>query len=286
MTDPTLHITKSALIKILRDRAIMCPTALAEEIFLDSQPYALRDRFVAEVKGSLKAKKGKKAEGYAVAEEDVELFNKIITAYRKNLKHVFIPIRREDSSWKQLGEVASDAKQFSELHVFKELQSGYLAYITQGIDLMRGKYGLNKFKSYKDKISENFNLERTLREDTNPSGTETFTLAYINLMKEESGVWMDANEFTTNQRVDLLTSRIQADKMGVKYKEYLRAQFSELSFMGGVPETYHLHGDAAGQRVKSFLAKQGVESKDLGKVGGMKEYYKNLKDAKTNPPKG
>jgi hypothetical protein len=280
MTDPTIHITKSALIAILTTRGIMCPRDLVEEIFLDSQDFALRNRFTAEVKGSTRARKAKKAEVYAIPEGEVELFNKILTSYRKTLKHVFIPIRREDVQWRLLGEIASDAKAFSELHKFTELQSGYLAYVTKGIELMRGKYGLNRFKSYKDKISDDFNLERTLRDDNNPEATEKFTLTYINLMKEESGVWMDANEFTNAQRIDLLMGRLQAEKQGVKYKEYLRAQFAELSFMGGVAETYHLHGDAAGQRVKSFLAKQGVESKDLGKSGGMKEYYDNLKKHK------
>lgn len=280
MTDPTLHITKSSLLFILRKRAIMCPEALVEEIFEDSQPYALRNRFTSEVRGSKRARRAKKAEVYTIPENEVELFNKILTAHRKTLNHVFIPIRREDVQWRLLGEVASDAKAFHELYGFTELQAGYQVYIGMGIDLMRGKYGLNRFKTYKDRIVEEFGMMKTLSSDKEKEATDRFTSTYVTLMKEESGVWMDENEFTLSQRVDLMTARAQADRMGVKYREYLRAQFAELSFLGGVAETYHLHGDAAGQRVKSFLAKQGVESKDLGKSGGMKEYYSKLKKSK------
>ena len=52
MTDPTIHITLSSLHTILKGLSVMFPKELAQDIFDASEPYAIRDRFVVEKKGS------------------------------------------------------------------------------------------------------------------------------------------------------------------------------------------------------------------------------------------
>ena len=280
MQDPTIHITLSSLKKVLGKLSVMFPSELAEEILERSQPYAIRDRFVVTVKGTAKEKKVKKAEKFSVSEEDVELFNQLLTSYRKSNNHKFIPIRREDVMWKTLSEVTHDAIDFCNTMEYKDKSIGMLRYITKGIDMMRGKYGLNKFKSYRDRIVEEESMERILVNDNDPWKTEQFTTCYVQLMAKESGVVIDKEYFTTTKRVELLYGRLCADDMKISYVDYLKAQFAELNFMGGVPETSHLYGDNAKHRAKSYLAKRGVEAKDMEGSGGIMEYYKTLKKNK------
>lgn len=276
MLNPTIHITLWDLHDILKGLSVMFPSDLAQEIFDASEPYAIRDRFVVEKSGTTKAKRVKKAQAFSISDAEVEVFNGLLSAYRKAEGHRFIAIRREDAMWRQLGEVAYDAKEFCIALGYVDHNAGYLRYIKKGIELMRGKYGLNKFKYYRDRIVDEIGLERILAEDDNPEGTEKFTQAYVTMLRKESGVTQDIHSFMVTQRVDLLYGRQSAEAMKVSYSDYLRAQFAELNFMGGVPETGQLHGDQAKQRVRSHLNKVGVESKDLGGVGSMKQYYKDL----------
>ena len=280
MQDPTIHITISDLKKILTRLAVMFPEQLAEEILVESQPYAIRDRFVAEVKGSGKAKKAKKAEKFSISEDLVEQFNGILTSYRKANSHRFIPIKREDVMWKLLSEVAHDAMQFCTTMEYKDINAGMLKYISKGIELMRGKYGLARFKSFRDRIVDEISLEKIYVEDEFPIETTQFTECYLQLLAKESGISKDGYTFTMSQRVDLLYARRDADLMKVDYFQYLKAQFAELNFLGGVPETVHLHGDNAKQRVRSYLAKQGADSKDMDSSDSMLLYYRNLKKGK------
>ena len=280
MQDPTIHIKISDLKKVLSKLAIMFPDQLAEEILVESQPYALRNRFVAEVKGSGKAKKAKKAEKFSISEDLVEQFNGILTSYRMANSHRFIPIKREDVMWKLLSEVAHDAMEFCTTMEYKDVHTGMLRYISKGIELMRGKYGLARFKSFRDRIVDEVSLERIYAEDESPIETTQFTDCYLQLLAKEPGISKDGYTFTISQRVDLLYGRRDADLLKVDYFQYLKAQFAELNFLGGVPETVHLHGDNAKQRVRSYLAKQGVGSKDMDNSESMVEYYKRLKTGK------
>lgn len=282
MLNPTLHITLSSLHKILQGLSVMFPRELAEEIFDASGPYAIRDRFIVEKKGSTKAKRVKKAQAFTIPDEEVEVFNGLLTSYRKAEGHRFIPIRREDAMWKQLAEVAHDAKEFCSTMGYVDTNTGYLRYIKKGVELMRGKYGLNKFKYYRDRIVDEIGLERILADDPTPETTKLFTDTYVKLLLKESGVTQDPHAFTVTQRVDLYYGATACTEMRVTPASYLKAQFAELNFMGGVPETTHLHGDQAKQRVRSYLNKQGVEAKDVGRSGSMKQYYQDIREANEN----
>ena len=280
MINPTIHITLQGLHDILKGLSVLFPRELAQDIFNASEPYAIRDRFVAERTGSSKAKRAKKAQAFSVSDDEVETFNGLLTAYRKAEGHRFIAIRREDAMWRQLGEVTYDAKEFCIALGYVDHKAGYLRYIKKGVELMRGKYGLNKFKYYRDRIVDEIGLERILADDDNPEDTERFTQAYVTMLRKESGVMQDEHAFTVTQRVDLLYGRRASDSMKTGHSDYLRAQFAELNFMGGVPDTGQLYGDQAKQRVRSYRNRLGVESKDLGGGGSMKQYYKDLHENK------
>ena len=277
MKDPVIHIKKSALLKVLQELCVMFPHETTEEILQHSQPYALRDRFTVQTSTVKSSKKASKAKAYAVAEQDVELFNRLLTFRRQQLHHRFIAVNRENPLWKIMGEVTHDAIEFIKVMGIASKEDGFNHYIDRGIELMRGKYALNKFKLFRDRIAEEYSMELEIAKDPNPEKTETFIIEYINILRTETGVCIPMQELSTFQQMDLHRGRLDADNLKMKYATYIRAQFSELAYLNSVPEPAHMHGDNARNRARAYAAKKTVEHKELGtNVESMKDYYDNL----------
>lgn len=279
MRDPAIHIRKSDLLQILKDIYVMFPNEVVEEILTRSRDVAIRDRFEVQTNTIKVARKATKAKAFAVSEADVQLFNRLLTFHRKELNHRFVAIRREDSLWKQLSEVTHDALLFCETVGFPSKEEGMKWFIIRGIRMMRGKWGLNKFKYCRDAIIEEYNMEQELMQDPHPEKTLEFINAYIKVVRNESGVRISPTDFTTSQQMDLHLGRKDADSISMKYTTYIQAQFAEMAFMNSIPEPVHLHGDNAKNRARAYKGKSALANKEFGAgVESIRDYYASIKD--------
>lgn len=261
MRNPSISLTYSDVVRLLEGK-ISNPKKVADILLEDGRALAC-DRSIVVTKSKLSSTKKVNTK---VAIPDVDLFNMVLTTYRSSLKHRFVPLRKEDALWKHLASVTADALVFSKSFEYETHRQAFQDYIRIGIDLMRDKYSLSKFTGYKEKIWEVRNLEVELRADDDVEATELFGVIFQSLMKSECGEYVSIELFT--KKLDIYRGRMDADRLGADYKQYIKAQISGLEWTGGAIDTYNLYGDNAIERFKAY--KIPVESKSS-------EYAEKLK---------
>ena len=122
---------------------------------------------------------------------------------------------------------------------------------------MGKKYALNKFKYYKSHIFDLKESILVIREDKNKKGTEEFYDAYKKMMMIYGNLTVDLmNPFNPEKFKHIVYGRQEADENGAKYKDWVKAQFEGLQFLGVVPELSQFYGDKAKERYERFYTKE------------------------------
>ncbi|MCB9047634.1 MAG: hypothetical protein H6550_15985 [Chitinophagales bacterium] len=253
MRDPALHITLSGLTAVLTKLGIRNPAVNAERILTESAPYAIKDRY--DVKLSSKAAKRavKHKEAVAASSISVEQFNGILYTARETAGHKAItPIRKGEAMWTALAEVAVLASDFSAACGFTDTVKGCQVFISIGLRMMRGKYGLNKFKYYKEKIYEYYAAVKEVEEDDDRQATNDFCNTWVTELFNRTGLKRKYSEPT--DMAMFVMARKQADALDAYYDDYINAQFDGLSFLGVVPSLTQLVSDNAEQRYWNYIS--------------------------------
>lgn len=263
MKDPTLHITRSALVKILSEvkfSARTGPKVLANKIFEQAQPYQIRNRTI--VKGNKKVRtkidRLKKAENPIVP-----VFNRILMAVRMKLKHKGIKaINKESSQYITLVEVSNLAYQFSEDFDIVPREDGYKLFCELGISMMGRVYGLNKFKYLSEKITQRCADMVEVLHDPKVEDTKEFYEAWKLILIKYTGIEKDIQISDYTEYIHFVEGRKLADQYEADYTEWIEAQFAELAFLNTVPELAQLSTENACTRYERFVTKQSVKADD------------------------
>ena len=283
MKDPTLRITRSALIKILKDvdfkRNVL---SIADDIFNKAQPYQIRDRYNIQVN----TKVGKKLQRTVEAETPIiEKFNLILYTIRQELKHQRIKvIHKNDKDYLMLKEVAKMAYEFVEDFNITPREDGYKEYCRIGIGFMGKAYGLNKFKTYNKAIYEYLESYLVVSKDDNVEATTEFYAIWQRIMLDSTGLERQIYlENDYKKYANMVFGRQAADAAGVAYAEWIQAQFDGLAFMNAVPELSQLHGENALVRYERYcranlnLKKDEDREHETPPVDEeLKDYFKKL----------
>lgn len=281
MRDPALHITKSNLVKVLQSVGIKVDESKATEILKRAQPYQIKDRY--QLQGN--SRQRKKADKLVAAEKEnpyTEVFQRLLTAYRQQIGHKFIrAVRESDREYVMLKEVSQSAETFATTFGLQR-EDGYKKFIQLGLTLMGKKYGLNRFKTYNEKIFFIYENLIVVSKDIDKEGTKQF----YSLWKEAMTYYAAIDPVLTDiEMVNMVYGRQEADECGAKYYDWIIAQFEGLAWLDAIPELSQFYGENAKKRYDKYVAtlqKTVEEEKDNLPVKfeseAEAEYYKNLRN--------
>ena len=183
-------------------------------------------------------------------DEYVQLSNKTLHDVRIDLKHRYVKqILLNDKEYGMLTDIASDAKSFSELFEL-DYSEGFTIYIQTGLKLIGKNYGLNKFKTYKEKI---FTInERNFV--TNNDDDQDMTFEIANYYYHKCGFKNDVDVLAQMWELyghDFVHARLDIVENEANFKTWINAQFEGFKFLKKLPEPYQLHGQEATKRYLS-----------------------------------
>lgn len=274
--DPSLHITKSDLVKLLAEINYSQRTsgiALADKIFENAKKYQITDRYlqILEQKSAVKKKVTKSMEADDVPAGLVEKFNLWLvterTAHNEYIKAT--PISKSNKQYTLLKEVVKMSQDFVEKFEITPQSDGHREYIRLGLRVMK-RYSLNRFKTYDTLINEMFESSVIVLMDEHKEDTSKFY-----------GIWQESMvKHTSMEGLDLLSDyvkyahmvygREQADECDAYYEDWVEAQFDGLSFMNVIPELSQFYGENAKKRWEKYIKQ---ESGDFDKEETITELY-------------
>ncbi len=281
MRDPSLHITKKNLAKILNILEFNVRTSgeeLSEKIFYVAGPFQIKDRYLKllNTKTPLKKKLEKSLKADAgMPDKFVELFNGLLTSCRQ-AQNSFTKVRlitKDNKDYILLKEVAKIAHEFSEHFDIQPRKDGYLEFIKLGLAMMP-KYGLNKFKYYQNKIFDSFDNQLQVVTDTNRQATLEFYNIWQAKMVEYSGLedFVDI-EYQYDKFIHILLGRQASDVVQADYELWIVAQFEGLAFLSAIPELSQFYGDGALNRYERHLKATIEYAEEDEKTKDLKGYY-------------
>lgn len=277
--DPSLHITKSDLVKLLAEVNYSQRTsgsALADKIFENAKKYQITDRYLEVLgqKAAVKKKVTSSMEADGVPSGLVEKFNLWLVTERQ-AHNEFIkatPISKSSKQYLLLKEVVKMSQDFVERFDITPQSDGHREYIKLGLRVMK-RYSLNRFKTYDNLINEMF---------------ESSVIVLLDKAKEDTakfyGIWQESmvRHTSMEQGLDLLSDyvkyahmvygREQADEVDAYYEDWVEAQFDGLSFMNVIPELSQFYGENAKKRWEKYMKQ---EAGDFEKEESITELYKN-----------
>lgn len=274
---PAIHIREDDLQKVLDILGITIPVrVITEHCF----KYAIKDRLLIKKSNVTKVEKL-----VSSSEEMAEKFNAILMYVRRSkgfiggLQH----IKKTDKDYPLLKEISLNAHHFVEEFKIKPIEEGLHTYCSLGIDLMKKKYGLNKFKYYHEQICGLYNDYMVISNDSNPDLTTQIYEFWDRVMKDETGITYGILKDDITKYVHFIYAREEVEKYQADYKDWIFAQFDGLSFLNAVPELSQFYGPSSLDRYKKYMAKKGKIDqgvKEEFEDEGIAEYYKALRATK------
>ena len=218
----------------------------------------------------------------------VQLFHSILVQERLNRSHRGItPITQSSFEYPMLSQVVQLVETFCTDFNYS-YDEGFRFYIGKCLDIMGKKYGLNKFKTYFNKIVGIAEDIDDFNNDKDVESTNKFIDLWTKIMHR-----VGARNYTNlpvEKLVCLMRGRMEADKAGAPYLEWLKAQFEGLEFTGNVPDFVQFYGQGAIDRYYTYSNKGTNERKEdrkepefQGNTAVEQEYFKMLAEKKRRP---
>ena len=255
--DPSIHITKSDLIKVLEKLAIIKDArTIVDKIFHIAKSYSIHTRTIT-ISTDRMEKKAKKL--IQSSRRDADLLAKLIYNTRQTMKHRGISLIKVGSrDWGILKEITAHALNFTnEFNLTRRY--GFLKYTEIGLSKMK-RFALNKFPNMYQGICETYQAMLEIEKDTDAEMTKEMYRVYTQRIIENTGIH-DSLELLPDKYVWFVRAREQAEKMRVSVKVYIEAQFDGLDFSKGIPHPTQLVGPKATDRVARYCYKEGINIK-------------------------
>lgn len=199
-------------------------------------------------------------------QKDVEQFNRILSQVRFiHAKKDLGSISKESREYLLLCDITASAVEFCEEFGLTR-GGGFKKFVDTGLELMNKKYAINKFKTYREKIFNRYSDARIIEADTNKEGTKEVYTIWQALMNEHTGQVLKL-ENSPDKYSHFVHTREQSDKNGAEYSDWVKAQFSGLSWTNSVPELIQFHGEEALVRYSKYMKKINDLIKEYNLVG-------------------
>lgn len=249
MRDPAIHIKRSVLLKLLKDKL---SEGEVDALLFKAVKFTLRNRVMV----TAGAKGKKKAQRLVDASSDhTAKFNGILTSVRQAKGHQRITaIRQGDREYIMLAEVAAIAVEFAA--EFKlPIAEGMKEFVEIGLQLMGRNYGLSKYKYYKVKIFDLYEFAQVVENDPDREATKKFYQTWQTVLCSYSAAGLKLDR--VEDFVHMVFGRMEAEEAGATYKHWITAQFEGLSWLNAMPELSQLYGNNAKKRYDKYMVTQG-----------------------------
>ena len=265
MRDPSIHITESKLVSILKQ---IMPKGvnvedLAQRITRKAKTHTLNQR---KIDISNKRTENKVRKIMSSSNSDAELFSHLLLHTRRKLKHKgLIQIKQNSRDWLTVKEIVNLANEFCETFEMDK-REGYIKFIEIGISKMN-KFMLVKFTPMGSSIIETFMCMQELQDDPKPSETEKLHDYYQKTIISRTGIALIYKD-KPDKYVYFYRARLLAEKLKVNPLVFIKAQFYALEWRNGYPDPIQLVGDKAIANLNKYLFEKGTpeESRKTSKI--------------------
>jgi hypothetical protein len=279
---PTLHITANLLAQLLEEVSISNngtsykETALTMIEMAHRRGFQIRGRNLTTLATRTAKNKAERLQSIDVDIATALNFQSVLNMRRQQEKHTLITtIDVAHKDFALLKEIAGIAEEFCDVFDIKNKLDGYNEFITIGFQLTnkRQSFRLNNFKLSAQKIFDIYKAVTMLIDDKNKDGSKKLRLEYERSIVELCGSCPPIEK--SYELVNFVYAREEADDAKAKYKDWVKAQFEGLSFLGVIPEIYQLHGDGALSRYNAFMKQKNAKDKEEDTVtaGSNKSYW-------------
>lgn len=262
MRKPSIHISEQHLESLIHEYALKFNQAisgksLAEYILKNGKKYSLRHRSLLANPKSEKRfnniKSSPKLMGYH--------FSKLLHFWRIKNHHRGIKMITDNdgSQWNFILQATGLALQFCRDYQIKNIKEGFTTYISLGFSMMK-PFGINKYKTYDQKIRDWYECQLMIEKDPNPEHTQLIYDLYEQKIFEKTGQKLDYRSKPGEFRFFVEASGI-AKEIGIHPKHYLIAQFEQLDFTNGYPTPNQLSTFKAKERALRWVTENGIRVK-------------------------
>lgn len=259
--EPSIHITRSVLIGLVKELGIKLSKPQIDRIFKAARELSADNRSMI-----AKSNRNKNMRNIEGSIGDANLAAQLIYSIRVKMKHIGVnKIKQTDTTWGQVRQLTPTLNQFCEAFSLNK-REGYIAFIQTGLELL----SQNKRANYNycadwmlkkaDYIIDVYKANIRIKEDPYPQNTRSIMDIYQAKSSEMTGMYMDYSK-NTQDYVHFIGARELADKWGIDYETFIDAQFAFLAFCRGIPRLNDLDNEKAEQRLAQYLAKQGITVK-------------------------
>ena len=255
--DPSIHIKKSDLLRILLNCGVSEPSKLCNSILSQAKSYTISSRSI-QVNNDFQQRKAKKI--LASSTDDSVLFSRILYRYRVKLKHRNIPeIKKGSNEWLSIKEVTKQANDFCDN--FKlDKKNGYTIYLEIAFSKMN-KFALFKMLNMYQGICDTYEALQLIKEDPHSRAeTDQAHKAYNKMIFDKTGLAYDYKNMPEKYKYFVLVGGICFD-LNISPTDYIQAQFDGFAWRDTVPDPAQLVGDKAKQRLTSYLFKNNIKVK-------------------------
>lgn len=206
------------------------------------------------------------------------IFARILLLVRRQFKHRGLHIIKPgDKDWLDLKEPCKLATEFcNEFGI--AIKEGYTMYLQIAMSMM-AKYSIYKLKSLHEAICNRFEAKQEIERDKTPKETEEIYSHYVLRISEKVGFSQDYKAIP-EKYVFFVKAKEEANKLGISYKEYIRAQFTALEWANGIPDPAQLIGTKGKERVIKYAFENNIQLRQAGPVS--KVNFKKVKNAHRN----
>lgn len=276
MRNPSIHITESSLKDILKEviSESKVEAKILSAIVRKAKKHSINHRCVIITNDKL----DKKVEKVTIANtSDVFIFNNILFMVRKSNNHFGVrKINESSRDWLILKDITKMAVDFcNEFEL--DIKIGFKNFIELGL-LKMNKFSLLKFKSLYEAICNSYVAKIEMNKDEAPGKTKSIHDYYVALITERTG-----NPTTYIKDPDnycyFIEVRKNVDRLGIKFEDYIKAQFTGMEWRDTIPHPAQLVGQKANDRLNSYLYNKGIKVKKGG-TGNKKNILTNIKNMK------
>lgn len=269
MRNPSIHIRRSDLIKIMEEEGL--DTSKVNKLMEKALKYSIRNRAVVVAKSRAK-KTIERASAVDIG--IVDQFNRIYTGVTKDKNYKNPTIKKTDPQYLTLKEVAYQAEEFCEMFGLSR-EEGYKTYVEIAIELLDRKFSLYRMKGYyADNIILYYKNGLVISEDPTQEKTQKMYESWQRVLLEYFNQVIEVHDF--NRYVNFVYAKNDADQLKANYVDWVTAQFEKWAYVGVVPELSQLYGENAAYNYQIYMANKNKSKKKSNDSKEEREYFEKI----------
>ena len=274
MRNPSIHIRRSDLIKVLEDLGI--DPGVVDLLMAKAKKYSINDRIILQVNNTTR----KKVEAFVESEND--MFDRFKVIYQGFLKENSIfsrAITKSDPRNAALRDISVSVKDFCEQFGLNYTDGAKL-YLRRSLEILRGSFTVNRLRSIPDKIFKSYEYTFLLSD----LGNRTMADQFYSVFKSRYNIELHTDE----DMAHMYYAAVDAKKAKATYQDWIDAQIEKWSFLNTVPNLSQFHGPNAALNYSIYKSKklsddtQGLAQKirEKGYIPFKEGVKKEIKDKK------